>query len=211
MNHNDHVNLLKGGIPDPPEGTWADLGSGRGAFTLALTDLLGPDGIIYSIDKDAAALHEQGRILQEIFPERIINRMHADFTHPLHLPPLDGVVMANSLHFFRHKGSVLRRVWRLLRPGGRLIVVEYNVDRGNYWVPYPISYSKLNRLMDENGFSGTRLLATRPSSFLKEFYSAISFKEEAAQVSEFSEIGESGSVVKRDSASTSRAGCAPHG
>jgi ubiquinone/menaquinone biosynthesis C-methylase UbiE len=198
MNHRDHVNLLKGGIPDPPGGTWADLGSGRGAFTLALTDLLGPSGVIYSIDKDAAALHVQGRILQEIFPDRIVNRMHADFTHPLHLPPLDGVVMANSLHFFRHKEAVFKRVWRLLRPGGRLIVVEYNVDRGNYWVPYPVSYPKLKRLVEESGFGDTRLLATRPSSFLKEFYSALSFKEEQAQTADFIKIDASESIVQHN-------------
>lgn len=196
MNHKDHVNLLKDGLPDPPGGTWADLGSGKGAFTLALADLLGPSGVIYSIDKDAGTLHEQGRILQEVFPDRMINRMHADFTHPLHLPPLDGVVMANSLHFFRHKKAVLKRVWKLLRPGGRLIVVEYNVDRGNYWVPYPISYPNLKRLMEESGFGGTRLLATTSSSFLKEFYSALSFKDEQPQSTASIENGVPKSMVK---------------
>ena len=198
MNHKDHVKLLKDGIPDPPGGTWADLGSGKGAFTLALTDLLGPSGVIYSIDKDATALHEQGRILQEIFPNRIINRMHADFTHPLHLPPLDGVVMANSLHFFHHKKAVLKRVWRLLKPGGRLIVVEYNVDHGNYWVPYPISFSNLEKLMDASGFNQTHLLATRPSSFLKEFYSAITFKEQENRMSDSTRIGHSEPMMEQN-------------
>ena len=35
MNHRDHVNLLRRGVPEPG-GVWADLGSGAGAFTLAL-------------------------------------------------------------------------------------------------------------------------------------------------------------------------------
>ena len=198
MNHKDHVFLLKDGIPDPPGGIWADLGSGRGAFTLALADLLGPSGVIYSVDKNAAALHEQGRILQEVFPDRLVNRMHADFTHPLHLPPLDGVVMANSLHFFRHKETVLRRVWKLLRPGGRLIIIEYNVDRGNYWVPHPISYPKLKKLVEESGFGGTQLLATRSSSFLNEFYSALSFKEELPQSPDEKEIGVAKSMAEHN-------------
>ena len=51
MNHNDHVNLLRKGIPEKG-GLWADLGSGTGAFTLALADLIGSTGHIYSIDKD---------------------------------------------------------------------------------------------------------------------------------------------------------------
>jgi hypothetical protein len=36
---------LRDGVPEPG-GVWADLGSGEGAFTLALADLLGPGGRI---------------------------------------------------------------------------------------------------------------------------------------------------------------------
>ncbi len=52
MIHEDHVNLLRKGILEPG-GVWADLGSGAGAFTLALADLIGSTGEIYSVDKDA--------------------------------------------------------------------------------------------------------------------------------------------------------------
>ena len=34
-------------------GTWADIGAGEGAFTLALADLLGPGGRIVAVDRDA--------------------------------------------------------------------------------------------------------------------------------------------------------------
>ena len=46
------------GIPGQG-GTWADFGSGTGAFTLALADLIGPQGSIYSVDKDRGSLREQ--------------------------------------------------------------------------------------------------------------------------------------------------------
>ena len=45
MNHQDHVNLLRGGVLSTGV-IWADLGSGTGAFTLALADLLGGTGEI---------------------------------------------------------------------------------------------------------------------------------------------------------------------
>lgn len=41
MNHADHVKLLRDGI-HAPGGIWAYFGSGHGAFTLALADLLTP-------------------------------------------------------------------------------------------------------------------------------------------------------------------------
>src|SRR5579871_1466211 len=98
MNHNDHVFLLRKGISEQG-GTWADLGSGGGAFTLALADLIGPRGHIYSVDKDRGRLGEQQRAMQASFPAVGMDYLVADFTQPLDLPPLDGIVMANSLHY----------------------------------------------------------------------------------------------------------------
>ena len=180
MDHSDHMALLLGGMPPreegAPPGIWADLGSGTGAFTLALAELLGPGGMIYSIDKDRNALREQERVLRVRYPQTDARFIDADFTRPLQVPSLDGIIMANSLHFQHDKAPVLRLVRRYLKPGGRLIVVEYNVDHGNLWVPYPFSYATWQDLAARAGFIETRRLATRPSRFLDEIYSAVSFR-----------------------------------
>jgi SAM-dependent methyltransferase len=144
------------------------------AFTLALADLLGETGQIYSIDLDAGALREQTRVLQARFPTVRVQTVTADFTRPLDLPPLDGIVMANALHFVRDKNPVIAQLYRYLKPGGRLLMVEYNVDRGNAWVPYPFSYSTWAELAAKHGFTETRLLTTQPSRFLGEIFSAAS-------------------------------------
>ena len=173
MNHSDHVTLLRDGIPEPG-GVWAELGSGNGAFTLALAELLGPAAHIYSVDKKKNRLRRQEREVRERFPGTRLETITADYTRPLNLPPLDGLVMANALHFQHHKDGVLQLIYNYLRPGGRLILIEYNVDRGNFWVRHPLSYPTWERLAARNGFVGTRLLQTRPSSFLREIYSAVS-------------------------------------
>jgi ubiquinone/menaquinone biosynthesis C-methylase UbiE len=173
MNHNDHKDLIQRGIPGPG-GIWADLGSGTGAFTLALADLVGPAGYIYSVDRDRNALREQERAMRTSFPAVHAEYIVADFTQRLDLPPLDGVVMANSLHFVRRKDAILQLVRSYLRPHGRLILVEYNTDRGNPWVPYPLSYPTWETLASQNGFVSTQLLQRRPSRFLEEMYSAVS-------------------------------------
>ncbi len=185
MNHNDHVNLLRPGI-ETTGGVWADLGSGAGAFTLALADLLGPQVDlperqvrIISVDRESGVLREQERAMRERFPAAQVEYRRADFTRPLDLPPLDGLVMANSLHFQREKEPVLRLVRGYLKPGGRFLLVEYNTDRGNAWVPYPLAYPTWEALARRCGFAGTRLLATRPSRFMGEIYSALSFQPEA--------------------------------
>ena len=175
MNHSDHVALLRGGVPERG-GVWADLGSGGGAFTLALADLLGPGATIYSVDRDRAALRAQAEEMRARFPACVVHYLNADFTRPLDLPPLDGVVMANSLHFQRRKEPVLALVFGYLRPGGRLVLVEYNADRGNLWVPHPLSYPTWEDLARRVGLRDTRLLAVVPSRFLREMYSALSFR-----------------------------------
>src|SRR5262249_45321379 len=175
MEHEEHVQLLRGGVAEPG-GIWADLGSGTRTFTLALADLLGPGGTIYSVDRDRAALHEQERALQARFPAVTVHPLMADFTNKLNLPPLDGVVMANSLHYVRDKGPVLALIRDYLKPAGRLLLVEYNADRGNPWVPHPLSYPTWERVARQAGYGETQLLARVPSRFLGEMYAAVSFR-----------------------------------
>lgn len=171
MDHRDHVNLLRPGI-SRMGGTWADFGSGGGAFTLALRELVGADAEIYSVDQDAGRLRDQERAFRQRFPESNVHYIHADLTRPLAMPPLDGVVMANALHYFKNKEQVLKHVRGFLKPGGTLILVEYNVDSGNMWVPHPLSFETFQKLAPRAGLSEPHLLATAPSSFLREFFSA---------------------------------------
>ncbi len=170
MKQSDLVALVEPGIGERG-GRWADLGAGEGAFTYALAGVLGAGAHITAVDRDARAV----RGLEGRFDVVV-----ADFTRPLDLHDLDGVLMANSLHFSRDKRPVLERVRAMLRPGGRLIVVEYSSDRGNPWVPHPFSYPTWERLAAEAGFAGTRLLHTVPSRHFGSMYSALSFAPSSA-------------------------------
>jgi SAM-dependent methyltransferase len=173
VNHADLVALLKPGIPGSPlplagEGrvrVWADLGAGEGAFTLALAELLGAGARVIAVDKDARALQAIGQGIET----RV-----ADFTKQLDLHDLDGIVMANALHFVRNKAPVLESVRDMLRPGGRLIVVEYSTDRGNPWVPYPFTYATWVRMAEAAGLQGTEQLHSVPSRYFGSMYSALS-------------------------------------
>jgi ubiquinone/menaquinone biosynthesis C-methylase UbiE len=155
-------------------GLWADLGAGTGAFTLALADLIGPSGVIHAVDRDRAALAELRAAAVSAVPTAEIRTLAADFTRPLGLGDLDGVVMANSLHFVDDKRPVLDRVRGYLRKHGRLLLVEYDSDRGNDWVPYPMSFATWSALAADAGFIETRRLAAVPSRFLGRIYSALS-------------------------------------
>ena len=178
MIHSDHVALLRPANL-PTAGVWADFGCGSGAFTLALRELLGPDAHIYAVDKDRASLRALEQAYQARFSSSAnLDIISTDFSRPLDLPALDGALMANSLHYFKDKQKILRHVGSFLKPGAAFLLVEYNVDAGNPWVPHPLSFDTWRALAPRAGFSEPRLLATHPSSFLRQFYSALTHRSD---------------------------------
>jgi SAM-dependent methyltransferase len=190
MDHRDHVGLIRAGLETAPDDLaparsdpagarpesdgrrWLELGAGEGAFTLALADLLGPGAEIVALDRDASALHRLAEELPRRFPGRALATHVADFRDPLPEGQFDGVLAANSLHFVPDPVEVLRRVGAVLRVGGRLIVVEYDADRGNPWVPHPFSSRSFAGIAAAAGFSHPREIGRVPSRFLGAIYAA---------------------------------------
>jgi SAM-dependent methyltransferase len=175
MNHADHVRLIERGIAPDSGGVWADLGAGSGAFTLALRDLAGPDVAIIAVDRDRGSLGALRAEMERRFPGTRLQTLAADFAGALDLPTLDGILTANALHYipWQEQAALLRRWRSYLKPDGRLLVVEYDADVGNRWVPYPVSFASLGPLAAAAGFTEPALLGTVPSRFLGRMYAAV--------------------------------------
>jgi ubiquinone/menaquinone biosynthesis C-methylase UbiE len=171
MDHADHVALIRAGVEGA--GTrWLELGAGEGAFTLALADLLGLGAEILATDRDGRALGAARQRVTAAFPATTLRVEVGDFTHALPSGPFDGVLAANSLHFVRDRRAVLAAIRHVLAPGGQLVVVEYDADRGNPWVPHPFSFETWRREATAAGFDEPRLLQRVPSRFLGAIYGA---------------------------------------
>lgn len=160
----------------PGERAWADLGAGDGAFTRGLRELLGPAADVYAVDVDASGLRRQQRSPGSQDEGRT-HLIEADFTRPLDLPPLDGVLLANALHFVQDQRAALQRFRGYLKPSGKLLVVEYDTTHASMWVPHPVPFRTLARLVASAGFRPPELLATVPSRFRGQIYSAVAFPE----------------------------------
>jgi SAM-dependent methyltransferase len=172
MNHDDHVRLIRGGV----EGAgprWLELGAGEGAFTLALADVLGAGGRILASDRDRRAVWAAGDAVRRRFPEVAIETRDFDFTDAIPPGPFDGVLVANALHFVEDRAPTLGAIRFALGQGGRLVVVEYDADRGNPWVPYPFSFQSWRAEAIEAGFTEPRLTGRVPSRFLGAIYAAV--------------------------------------
>ena len=172
------VELIRPGILSAG-GTWADLGAGSGAFTGALARLLGPGALIYAVDRDRQALRGLTR-LASADAARVVP-VEADFTDEVSLPPLDGALCANSLHFQADACRALQNAVRWLRPGALLLIVEYDQPRANPWVPYPLPWSACADVARRAGLEGARLLGRMPSAYHGSMYAAACRKPETRE------------------------------
>jgi len=179
MNLSDAVELIRAAVGDGA-GIWADLGAGTGTFTRALTQLLGPGSTVYAVDDDASAV----RALRELEAARAndvqVIAMKADFTRPLTLPrtarnrvQLDGILLANALHFAHDAEAVLAALVPHVRIGGRVVVVEYDRREASQWVPFPIPASQWPQLAASAGLTEPRITATRPSAYAGILYTGV--------------------------------------
>jgi len=175
VNARDAVSLISDAVPKNAGGVWADFGAGNGVFSFALAKLLGPNSRIYAVDWDAAALSAVDRWTDPL--RRNVIPVVADFSRALELPgingtPLDGALFANTLHFLRDADAVLARLVANVRPGGRVVFVEYDRRGPSRWVPFPISFAELPTLVAAAGLSRPVMKATRPSAFGGDLYVA---------------------------------------
>lgn len=135
--------------------TWADLGSGSGLFSEALLRQLPPQSQVYAVDRSTIPHPAPG-----IIP---VQRDFLDF--PWDLPPLNGILMANALHFVEQQEIFLQQAAQHLLPGGQFLFVEYDTDTPNPWVPYPLSLSTLQSRFRHLGLQPPQSLHTMPSKF----------------------------------------------
>ena len=164
MKASEAVSLIESAVKGH-RGVWADLGAGTGTFTRALAQILGPGSRIYAVDQDRVALDELRTLARELPDVAVIE---ADFTEKLpglKEGELDGILLANALHFVRDAESVLGKLVKLLRDNGRVVVVEYDRRVESRWVRYPVPITRLDSLAAAAGLTAPVVTTTRPSDY----------------------------------------------
>ncbi len=140
-----------------PNETIADFGAGHGFFTVAFAKKVGPSGQIFAIDVLPTALESirsQAKI-EGLFNIKIIwGNLEKQSGSTLPAGICDAVMIANILFQAPDKSAVLTEAKRVLKEGGRLIVIE--------WKPYiavgpkkesRMSEAELKQLVLSKGFS----------------------------------------------------------
>lgn len=151
-----------------PEGQrWADLGCGSGTFTRALAAVLPGQSQIIAVDKTAQSL-------APVMEHQIsVNFLRADMEQEqLSLGKLNGILMANSLHYIRGKKAFLQKLEPAFIGQKQWLIVEYDTESANRWVPFPLSYNQLRSLFLPLGYIAEKI-NTRQSAYGGDMYAAL--------------------------------------
>ena len=108
--------------------TVADVGAGTGYFTFPLSVAVGEAGKVYAVDSQSEMLAWiKGKLGQAEFSN--IELMHAE-AEQCNLPgsSCDVFFLANLWHEIEDRVAVLAEARRVLRKGGRLVILDWRTD-----------------------------------------------------------------------------------
>jgi ubiquinone/menaquinone biosynthesis C-methylase UbiE len=106
-----------------------DVGCGTGRNFPFLREAIGPTGRIYGVDLSAGMLRN-ARKLRDRHDWTNIHLTEGDAADYVAPEPLDGVLFSLSYNTMPHHLTVLRRIWKQLRPGGRLVIMDSKLPPG---------------------------------------------------------------------------------
>jgi ubiquinone/menaquinone biosynthesis C-methylase UbiE len=156
-----------------------DLGSGIGHYALAVAPIIGGEGKVYAIDiqedilsrvKDAA----RERNLYNV--ETIWGNFEKIGGTTLRDHTLDAIILSNVLFQLEHKEGALAEIKRILKPGGKLLVVDWAGAYGGMG-PAPehvVSESDAEELFITGGFHKTKDFRAGPHHYSIVFTSPAS-------------------------------------
>ncbi len=132
----------------------ADIGSGGGAFTLAMSEKAGLNGKIYAVDVNAKNLFYLGRKAKKAgLVDRIVLTLADEDDCVLPESACDLVFSRNSFHHINNPGEYFVKVARALKPSGILAVIDYDGTRG---LPKYLSHYtpplKIKNILEKTGF-----------------------------------------------------------
>jgi SAM-dependent methyltransferase len=110
-----------------------DVGCGTGAITKGIAEAVGPSGTVVGVDRDESLL-ERAKAHGALLPN-----LRFEIGDATRLPfdaCFDIVTAARTLQWIADVGVAIRQMARAAKPGGRLVVLDYNHSQ-NDWEPAP--------------------------------------------------------------------------
>lgn len=111
-----------------PGATVADIGAGTGYMVAPLSKAIGKEGTVIAIDASAEMIEYLQKRSAELGPAKIVPRKVAMDDPELQAASVDGVLTLDTWHHVKGREAYAKKVYEGLKPGGRFMVVDYEVD-----------------------------------------------------------------------------------
>jgi ubiquinone/menaquinone biosynthesis C-methylase UbiE len=148
----------------------ADLGSGSGHYAHAAAAIVGGEGRVYAIDVREAML----RHIKESAHYRhraIVEPVWGDIEKPggtmLRDHSMDAAILANVLFQIEDKSALITEIRRILKPGGKLLVVDWSGPYGGMGpsAAHVVSEHVAEELFIKAGFHKTQSFRAGPHHY----------------------------------------------
>jgi ubiquinone/menaquinone biosynthesis C-methylase UbiE len=106
--------------------TIAEIGAGPGFWTVRLARVVGPSGHVYAVDPEPAMLGILRERLEKARVKNVTPVLGGADDPRLPAGRCDLALIVNTYHHFQDGPVFLRRVAAALRPGGRLINIDFD-------------------------------------------------------------------------------------
>ena len=148
----------------PRGATVADIGSGTGYFTWRLAERVGPAGKVLAVDVQSQMLDRTKAAVDRHRLTNVEYVLATDRDPRLPERVLDLVFIAYAYHEFSDPEAIMAAVKRSLKPGGRVVILEY-AKESNIAPASPLhkmSFEEIRREIEPMGFVIDRLLDFLP-------------------------------------------------
>lgn len=150
-----------------PGQTACDVGAGPGYFTLRLAAAVGPRGRVYAVDVEAQILAALQQRLSQGGVRNVTPVLSVADDPLLPEASCDVVLVVDTYHHFPDPPAYLKRLAGLLRPGGRVVNIDYHKRPTPVGPPLEHRVAREDFLRDAAG-AGLRLVAE--PTFLEHQY-----------------------------------------
>jgi len=151
----------------------ADLGAGGGWFTMRLASRVGPNGIVYAEDVQSQMIEAITRRITRA-QLRNVRTVLGTQTDPRLPQPIDAALFVDTYHELEQPVLLLRKVAEVLKPGGRIGIIEFKKDG---WGPGPPMDERMDPepIVRDAEAAGLRLLSRE--SFLRYQYMLVFMRQ----------------------------------
>jgi len=105
----------------------ADIGAGTGLFTQLFAEQVGPKGTVYAVDIAPAFVKYITEQAKRLGHQQIIKAVvNTPDSTELPAGSIDVAFTCDTYHHFEHPEKMLASIHRALRPGGRLVVIDFD-------------------------------------------------------------------------------------